>query len=1159
MAQFDTEALQKACDVLTTFFRPNVVGPVREALDFFKSGEEAKPFTNPEYVEIIVARMCFVYAPLNLASTRMTNMMNSQAESEIQSHETQKKLTHACETAHAALTTFITARLTKHRAIDDVFSAETEEEQPVPPAPRLLRLLHREPMDLCDYEKDFFEAILFLNSPFLSGCGASVQTRGAMLHTLCALFSKSTSHVLKFLDPDRPHVKSGILSDLNSRGYLMYSNPNIEEAIWLMLYKLRLNQDALMKLDVPPISGILEEDDAYERRLKKNDKAAAQAASEAPEAKENSEDSFDVVETPVETEVEEDNGPEEADETVDAEAAEAAEEAQGPSELDVALVAAAEAAGMDVSAQLSELSDVEKEHMLVALEAAGGSVGGSDKDLFASMKADSIMTRAFAGRDLDDDDEEEVDSDEEEDALKPFKNDLEYLELWFQVVRNQIDGHELENSYAHDPSAMDPRTAQRIRELETKVRVGKKKIERRLALSEKDGKKGFVPRLEKLCRERSLCDTERDVLLILLGNTLMPNTVRFRGNVGHMLELLSKDLAQQIAMRRFFYKSSTLVKEGFVSVNALGFESDLIEAAIRVDRRVLEYCCGLEVEFGEIIDGSHLYTPNVDVENVILPAAQKDMIIGTVRNFDKFIRARKELGFDDVVQYGAGVCLLFYGESGTGKTMIANAVATAIKKRVLLINFPSLGQMGDENLRFIFREAKINDAVLFFDECESMFGDRERNGGLVNLLLTEIERHDGLIIMATNRPADLDEAMHRRITLSVQFRQPDHLLRKQIWKTLMPPKLQLADDVDLEFLAKKFELTGGFIKNALLSALSFAVSRDAKNIVVTQEDMCRGATLQLKGRISMASFERRSVPDSGLDKLVLPDKHMNVLRDVVNFEKARSVLFAQWGFGESLRNNQGASALFAGPPGTGKSMAAQAIAFEIGRPLKIVNCAELLSKWVGESSKNIESLFEQASTATSSGSGTGLHESPVLVFDEAEGLFSSRTATTTSTDRYANIDIATLLYHVERYPGVVILTCNNADAIDRAFFRRIKFVVHFGTPEAGLRAKLWRQMIPAQAPLDKSVDFERLGRAQALTGGQIRSAVLRAASRAALRQGDDAIIKMKDLSYTLLCSIRDERMHTFCSAQARCRGGGREDRRHQRPEQQHVDVHVSVT
>ncbi|MES1915668.1 MAG: hypothetical protein MHM6MM_007580, partial [Cercozoa sp. M6MM] len=276
------------------------------------------------------------------------------------------------------------------------------------------------------------------------GCGASVQTRGAMLHTLCALFSKSTSHVLKFLDPDRPHVKSGILSDLNSRGYLMYSNPNIEEAIWLMLYKLRLNQDALMKLDVPPISGILEEDDAYERRLKKNDKAAAQAASEAPEAKENSEDSFDVVETPVETEVEEDNGPEEADETVDAEAAEAAEEAQGPSELDVALVAAAEAAGMDVSAQLSELSDVEKEHMLVALEAAGGSVGGSDKDLFASMKADSIMTRAFAGRDLDDDDEEEVDSDEEEDALKPFKNDLEYLELWFQVVRNQIDGHELE-------------------------------------------------------------------------------------------------------------------------------------------------------------------------------------------------------------------------------------------------------------------------------------------------------------------------------------------------------------------------------------------------------------------------------------------------------------------------------------------------------------------------------------------------------------------------------------------------------------------------------------------------------------------------------------------------------------------------------------------
>lgn len=133
---------------------------------------------------------------------------------------------------------------------------------------------------------------------------------------------------------------------------------------------------------------------------------------------------------------------------------------------------------------------------------------------------------------------------------------------------------------------------------------------------------------------------------------------------------------------------------------------------------------------------------------MILAEEQKTLILDTVTSFEEFKRARRRYGFDDKVTYGSGIVMLFYGASGTGKTMMANAIGNHLNKRILLINFPSLGSFtGDENLKWIFREAKINDAILFFDECESIFESRDKGNSAVNLLLTEFERHDGLVIL----------------------------------------------------------------------------------------------------------------------------------------------------------------------------------------------------------------------------------------------------------------------------------------------------------------------------------------------------------------------------------------------------------------------------
>lgn len=183
----------------------------------------------------------------------------------------------------------------------------------------------------------------------------------------------------------------------------------------------------------------------------------------------------------------------------------------------------------------------------------------------------------------------------------------------------------------------------------------------------------------------------------------------------------------------------------------------------------------------------------------------------------------------------------------------------------------------------------------------------------------------------------------------------------------------------------------------------------------------------------------------------------------------------------------------------GKTHAAEAIGFEVGKPLKVVNCGELLSKWVGESTKNIEALFEEANNMDA-----------ILLFDDCDGLFGQRTNVTTATDRYSNVDVGVLLYHIEKFSGIVILTTNLLENLDKAFYRRFRYIIEFTLPPAHLRAQIWRLLIPNEAPLEKDVDFTSLSSLE-LTGGAIKNSIFRAASKAALRKVDKRVITADDL------------------------------------------------
>lgn len=436
--------------------------------------------------------------------------------------------------------------------------------------------------------------------------------------------------------------------------------------------------------------------------------------------------------------------------------------------------------------------------------------------------------------------------------------------------------------------------------------------------------------------------------------------------------------------------------------------------------------------------------------------------------------------------------------------MLANAIAARLKKKLLLINFPGLGNENAAGIiKLIFRESKIHDAILFFDECEAMFMSRDKGNFGVNTVLTELEKFEGLCILATNRAHELDEAMYRRITLAVDFKKPDHLLREKIWKSLHPPLIPLSNDVNLKELALKFELTGGFIKNCWIMALSFAVSRDEKNPIICHEDLRSAANHQLKGKLNISDFDRKVVPTRGLENCILNESLSKSLSEIVNYVKAESILFAQWGFQKQHGNSKGISALFTGPPGCGKTLGAEAIGFDLGRPLKVVNCSELMSKWVGESGKNIQAVFDEAKA-----------NDAVLVFDEAEGLFGSRDSNNNDS-RHDTLNVGILLHHIETHPGVCIVITNLKEKIDKAFFRRFKFVLDFTLPNQKEREQILKLLIPKECPISSCVDLTLLSKFE-LSGGNLKSAIFRAATRCALKPNpEDRKLTMEDLRFSL--------------------------------------------
>lgn len=328
---------------------------------------------------------------------------------------------------------------------------------------------------------------------------------------------------------------------------------------------------------------------------------------------------------------------------------------------------------------------------------------------------------------------------------------------------------------------------------------------------------------------------------------------------------------------------------------------------------------------------------------------------------------------------------------------------------------------------------------------------------------------------------------HREATAVVEIDRIPRHEAVALWKSALPNDMQDLDDA-IDELVVHFDLDGESMLATAQNCLSSTV--DGEPLPKRLRAACRRFA-----RLDLDALAQRIETQACWDDVVLPQLQNELLAEIVRQVKTRATVYDKWGFGSYGGRGLGVTALFAGPSGTGKTLSAEILATALELELYRIDLAGMVSKYIGETEKNLSRIFDAAEKSGA-----------ILLFDEADALFGKRSDVNDSHDRYANIEINYLLQRMDTYRGVAVLTTNLKTSIDSAFMRRIRFVVDFPFPDKEQRAEIWKKSFPRTAPLE-GIDFDKLARLN-IVGGNIRNTALNAAFIAA---GEGRSIQMRHL------------------------------------------------
>ncbi len=592
-------------------------------------------------------------------------------------------------------------------------------------------------------------------------------------------------------------------------------------------------------------------------------------------------------------------------------------------------------------------------------------------------------------------------------------------------------------------------------------------------------------RLHELQKLFDLSDLDVDTLLVCIlpeidlkyqkvYGYLQDDITKKGPTVDMVLRLLEQSFDNHLAARQSFSPESALVRHHLVRFYDEHSQRPvpLFARLLQVDERIIGYLLEDDRIDGRLACIAQLRRPTARLEDIFLPDDMKQRLGHLVEHFRQ----------DATVIY-------LEGARGVGKQTTAEALCSQLGVPMLVVD---IGQMAASDtpelaVPLVFREGRLQDASLYFANDNLASDDRKADFDQ-GRLAAELGTYPRWVFLAGDPGSWSKLPLLDKPSIHIGFPSPDFVTRKQLWERQWTGESHLDRSADLVEIASKFHLNGDQIARAAAVASSLALSREPRNGLITAQDLyaaCRQQSGQTLGALSQKIYARY-----GWEDIILPRDQLEQLQEICNYVKHYHTVYGEWGFGQKLSRGKGLNVLFAGPSGTGKTMSAEIIANELGLDLYRIDLSTVVSKYIGETEKNLQRIFNE-----------GQASNAILFFDEADALFGKRSEVRDSHDRYANIEVAYLLQRMEEYEGIVILATNLRKNMDEAFARRMHFTIEFPIPEEADRLRIWKRIFPGEAPLARDIDLAFLAHQFKITGGNIKNIALGAAFLAAENGG----------------------------------------------------------
>ncbi len=576
----------------------------------------------------------------------------------------------------------------------------------------------------------------------------------------------------------------------------------------------------------------------------------------------------------------------------------------------------------------------------------------------------------------------------------------------------------------------------------------------------------WPPALERLCATFELSPFERDVLLLCAGMELDSSFVSLcaaaQGDAQRPYPTFSLALA---ALSKSHWSALTPAAPlRYWRLLEVPPGNILTLSPLRIDERILTYLTGLQ-QIDERLGGLLEFVP-----------APGNLLPFQVQAVDG-LAAIWRAGFAN--GQGGLPVLQLAGSDVESKTAVAAGACAAVGLQLYRIRASLLPAAPSELTAFARlweREAALGTCALL------VYGDdgEDIEPGRWPAIRTLLERTRGVLLVASRE----GQRLAGRPSITVEFHKPTGSEKRALWQVALGEQAAALDG-KLENILEQFSLSASAIRSVCaevagqLPRAPDAARNRAPDVARVIWDACRR-----QARPRLDDLALRIEPSATLHDVVLPGSQHQLLREIAVHVQQRAKVYRTWGFETQGPRGLGISALFVGLSGTGKTMAAEALARELRLDLYRVDLSQVVSKYIGETEKNLRRVFDAAEEGGA-----------ILLFDEADALFGKRSEVRDSHDRYANIEISYLLQRMESYHGLAILTTNMKETLDSAFLRRIRFVVEFPFPDASQRAEIWQRIFPPATPT-QGLDPVKLASLN-VAGGNIRNIALHAAFLAA--------------------------------------------------------------